>query len=121
MAAAGCLGQTRSAEDQRQTAIALEQQGNASAAETAWRAFLKDHPSDSEAYAHLGFLEARQEHYTEAVTFYRKALALNPAMPGLRLNLGLALFKSGELKEAIQTFKSSLKSAAEVLTRMRCA
>jgi tetratricopeptide (TPR) repeat protein len=42
---------------------------------------------------------------------YRKALALNPAMPGLRLNLGLALFKGGELKEAIQTFLPLLKSA----------
>ena len=31
-------------------------------------------------------------------------------MPGLRLNLGLALFKGGELKEAIQTFTPLLKS-----------
>jgi tetratricopeptide (TPR) repeat protein len=31
-------------------------------------------------------------------------------MPGLRLNLGLALFKGGELKEAIQTFTPVLKS-----------
>jgi tetratricopeptide (TPR) repeat protein len=88
----------------RETAVALEQQGKFPEAESAWRAVLKTHPSSAEAYAHLGLLEARQEHYKEAVPFYRKALALNPAMPGLRLNLGLALFKGGELKPAVQEF-----------------
>jgi tetratricopeptide (TPR) repeat protein len=71
---------------------------------------LKSHPANAEAYAHLGLLEARQEHYAEAVPLYRKALALNPAMPGLRLDLGLSLFKSGALKEAIQTFTPLLKN-----------
>jgi tetratricopeptide (TPR) repeat protein len=98
------------AQNERQTAIALEQQGNDSAAETAWRALLQIHPGNSEAYAHLGLLEARQGRYAEAVPLYRKALALAPAMPGLRLNLGLSLFKSGALKEAIQTLTPLLKS-----------
>src|SRR5207248_2393220 len=40
----------------------------------------------------------------------RKALSLDPAMPGLRMNLGLALFKSGELKPAIETFNLLLKT-----------
>jgi tetratricopeptide (TPR) repeat protein len=44
------------------------------------------------------------------VSFYRKALALNPSMPGLKLNLGLALFKAGEMREAIQVFRPLLKS-----------
>ncbi len=58
----------------------------------------------------MGLLEARQEHFKESVLFYRKALAQNPEMPGLRLNLGLALFKGGELKQAIQIFAPLLKS-----------
>jgi tetratricopeptide (TPR) repeat protein len=120
MEAAGGRGQTSAAgEDQRQTAFALEQQGNNAEAEAAWRALLKVHPANAEAYAHLGFLEARQERYTEAVPLYRKALALNPAMPGLRLNLGLSLFKSGALKESIQTFtpllNGQLPSSPEAL------
>jgi tetratricopeptide (TPR) repeat protein len=111
MAAANCLGQEAAAADnQRQTAISLEQEGKNAEAEAAWRAFLKVQPANPEAYAHLGFLEARQERYSEAVALYRKALALNPAMPGLRLNLGLALFKAGDLKQAIQTFDLLLKS-----------
>jgi tetratricopeptide (TPR) repeat protein len=111
MVATRCQGQTAAAADrQRQEALALEQQGKNAEAEVAWRAFLKAYPSSPEPWAHLGLLEARQEHYKEAVPLYRKALVLNPAFPELRLNLGLALFKSGELKQAIQEFKPLLKS-----------
>jgi tetratricopeptide (TPR) repeat protein len=111
IAAANCPAQTPGErENARQTATALEQQGDNAAAETAWRDFAKAHPANAEAYAHLGLLEARQEHYSQAVPFYRKAIALNPSMPSLRLNLGLSLFKSGSLKEAIQTFTPILKS-----------
>jgi tetratricopeptide (TPR) repeat protein len=118
--AAASQGQTAAVdEDRRQTAFALEQQGNNAEAETAWRAVLKDRPADSEVLAHLGFLEAKQEHYKDAVTFYRRALALNPAIPGLRLDLGLALFKGGDLKDAIGTFgillRSEPKSSSESL------
>jgi tetratricopeptide (TPR) repeat protein len=96
------------AQSQRKIALALEQQGKNSEAEAAWRLYLKDYPSSSESYAHLGLLEARQEHYADAILLYRKALAMNPAIPGLRLNLGLALFKGGELKQAIAEFKPLL-------------
>ncbi|HEY1987217.1 MAG TPA: tetratricopeptide repeat protein [Terracidiphilus sp.] len=96
---------------QRDTAFALEQQGKFSEAESAWRSILKTNPANAEACAHLGFLESRQEHYKQAATLYRKALALDPSMPGLRMNLGLALFKAGDLKEAVQTFTPLLKRA----------
>jgi tetratricopeptide (TPR) repeat protein len=106
-----CLGQAATTPDQqRQTTISLEQQGKNPEAEDAWRLYLKAHPSNPEPYAHLGLLEAHQEHYKEAVPLYRKALALNPAFPSLRLNLGLALFKGGEMKQAILEFKPLLKS-----------
>lgn len=55
--------------------------------------------------AHIGLLEARQQHFREAVPYYRKALAINPNVPGLRLNLALALFKGGQIKEAIPEFE----------------
>lgn len=92
-------------------AFALEQQGRFDEAEAAWRAVLKQHPNSADPYAHLGFLEAHQQHYHEAIPMYRKALALNPSMPGLRLNLGLAQFKAGELKDAVQTFLPLLRAA----------
>jgi tetratricopeptide (TPR) repeat protein len=94
----------------RQQAMTLEQQGNVTAAETAWHAVLKTQPSSAEAYAHLGLLAARQEHYKQAVPLYRKALELNPSIPGLRFNLGLALFKGGELRSALGEFQRLLKA-----------
>jgi tetratricopeptide (TPR) repeat protein len=114
IAAVTCQAQALQTPDQqRQAAFALEQQGQYSEAEDIWRAVLTKHPNgDAEAYAHLGFLEARQEHYKGAVAFYRKAAALNPSMPELQLNLGLALFKSGELRQAIQVFTPLFKKSA---------
>lgn len=94
---------------ERDAAVSLEQQGRAADAEAAWRDILRSRPGDAEAYAHLGFLESRQEHYSQAVLFYRKASALNPSMPGLQLNFGLALFKAGELRAAIGAFAPLLK------------
>jgi tetratricopeptide (TPR) repeat protein len=96
-------------QEKRAAAIGLEQEGRLAEAETAWRDVLSMRPSDAEACAHLGLLEAHQEHYKEAIVLYRKALAINPTMPGVRLNLGLSLFKSGEMKEAIQIFTQLLR------------
>jgi tetratricopeptide (TPR) repeat protein len=95
----------------RQSALAFEQQGDIAASEQAWRALLKAHPSDPEPYAHLGLLQAHQQHYKQAIPLYRKALALKPSVPGLRLNLALALFKAGELKAAVPELTALLKSA----------
>lgn len=105
------LAQTAAELDpQREAALALEQQGKLPEAEEAWRGLLKAHPGNAEAYANLGLLEARQERYAEAVPLYRKAMALDPGMPGLRLNYGLSLFKSGAMKEASTVFLPLLKS-----------
>ena len=110
-AAAGWGQAARPVDQQEQAAVALEQQNKAAEAEAAWRAYSKAHPASPEPYAHMGLLEARQEHYTEAIGLYRKALRLNPNVPGLRLNLGLALFKGGQPKEAIVEFRTLLKGA----------
>jgi len=105
-----CRAQSAPASDpQRLTAFALEQHGQYPEAEAAWNAVLKAHPDDAEANAHIGFLEAREEHYTQAIDHYRRAMERNPSMPGLRLNLGLSLFKSGALKQAIAVFTPLLK------------
>src|SRR6185437_2102393 len=76
LAASNVVGQQASFEQQRQAAIALEQQGKNSEAEVAWRAVLAAQPNSAEAYAHIGFLEARQERYPQAIREYKKALVL---------------------------------------------
>jgi tetratricopeptide (TPR) repeat protein len=107
-----CLTQTPpSASQQRDQAFALQQQGNLPAAEAAWQAILKSHPTDAEACANIGVLESQQQHYPDAVRYYRRAAALNPSMPGLQMNLGLALFKAGDLKSAAHVFEPLLRRA----------
>jgi tetratricopeptide (TPR) repeat protein len=100
----------RSQSDARQAAFLLEQQGKTVEAEAAWTALSKAHPTDPEPFAHLGLLEAHQEHYAEAITSYRKAMALNPTMPRLQFNLGLAYFKAADYKESLQQFEPLLKT-----------
>ncbi|UWZ84347.1 tetratricopeptide repeat protein [Occallatibacter riparius] len=111
LAATAAVGQQSSYTIQRQQALALEQQRNFSEAESAWQTLSKTHPENPEPYAHIAVLEARQEHYKEAIPLYRKALEMNPHVPGLRFNLALALFKDGQLKEAIPEFSALLKTA----------
>lgn len=109
---APCQGQVAPAGNaQKQAALALEQQNKLVEAEAAWRAYSRAHPADPEPYAQLGLLESRQGHYADAVPLYRKALHLDPRVPGVRLNLGLALFKGGRPKEAIVEFNTLLGAA----------
>jgi tetratricopeptide (TPR) repeat protein len=110
---AGWSLQARSQKVTEQTAASLEQQGKTTEAEEAWKAVSNAQPANPLPFAHLGLLEARQEHYTQAIALYRKAMALNPTMPGLHLNLGLAYFKDGEYKKAIEIFTPLLKAAAQ--------
>ncbi len=89
--------------------MALEQQGRNAEAEQVWQGIAQAQPHDAEAFAHLGLLEARQQHYDEAVALYRKALAIAPSLPGLELNLGLALFKGNHFQESIEPFTAELR------------
>ena len=88
----------------------LDQHDSGTESEAALIASSKAHPADPMPLAQLGLLEARQGRLPQAIVFYRKAMALKPNMPGLRLNFGLALFKDGQYKEAIQIFTPMLKS-----------
>jgi tetratricopeptide (TPR) repeat protein len=114
--AVACFAQVETAPlSRRQQALALEQLGRTAEAEDAWRAVANDEPSNPEPYAHLGLLESKQQHYKEAIPLYQKALEIGPDIPGVRLNLGLALFKGGELKESIVEFTRLLQSQPDNL------
>ena len=96
--------------DPGQVAFSLERQGKLPEAEAAWRSLARQYPANPEPLAHVGLIEARQEHYAEAIKFYKRAMALNPAMPGLRLNLGIALFKTGDYSESVADLEPLLKA-----------
>src|SRR5580704_3847501 len=105
-----CVLPELSQDDQRAAALSREHQERFAEGESAWNILSRKNPSNPEPFAHLGFLEARQEHYPEAIVFYHKAMVLNSSMPGLRLNLGLALYKIGEYEQSIQMFGLLLKA-----------
>ncbi len=96
--------------DPGQVAFSLEREGKLAEAEAAWSEIAKQYPTNPEPLAHIGFIESRQGHYTEATTYYMRAMALNPHMPGLQLNLGLAFFKAGDYKRSIAELNPLLKA-----------
>ncbi|MBW4037855.1 MAG: tetratricopeptide repeat protein [Acidobacteria bacterium] len=99
-----------SMENQSQALQSGTQQPHSTHAAEAWSNAAKAHPLDPIPLANLGLLEARQGHYPQAIVLYRKAMALQPSLPGLRLNMGLAYFKDSQFEEAIRTLTPLLKS-----------
>ena len=95
---------------QAATSQQLDQNENGTESEPVLIALSKAHPTDPLPLARLGLLEARRGNLPQAIVFYRRAMLLKPNLPGLRLNLGLALFKDGQYKEAIQIFTPLLNS-----------
>ena len=91
------MGQQEDPAQIRIEAMALEKQGLNAEAEQIWNGIAKADPRDAEALAHLGLLEARQEHLGAAIDYYRRAAAINSDLPGLQMNMGLALFKSDSI------------------------
>lgn len=94
-------------------ALDLEQAGKVAEARKAWEQVVKLQPRNGQAFAHLGLLEARAEDYPLAIEHYRKAKALDPKIPQLDLNLGLALFKTGDFAEAGKLFAAELAKTAK--------
>src|SRR5436309_1336410 len=64
--------------------IALEHEGKFAEAAEAWQALIKANPRDAAAFASLGLDLARQQKYAEAINAYKRAVALNPKLPGLQ-------------------------------------
>lgn len=109
LAAVAVVAPAAAQTDPGQIAYSLEREGRLPEAAAAWGALAKQYPSNPEPLAHLGLIESKQEHYPEAIKYYRRAMALNAAMPGLRLNLGIALFKAGDYRQAIADLDPLLK------------
>ncbi|MGA8089416.1 MAG: tetratricopeptide repeat protein [Terracidiphilus sp.] len=109
LTASALMGQQEDRASTRQRAMALEQSGQNAEAEQVWNGIAKADPQNAEALAHLGLLEARQEHYERSIAYYRQASAIDPDLPGLQMNLGLALFKAAQFPDAIRSFTAELK------------
>ena len=91
----------------------LERAGDWAASEALYREVLKQAPSSAEVVGNLGVVLARQEKFDEAISMYRRALRLHPALYPLHLNLGLACYKIGQRPEAIREFRLYLARDAD--------
>ena len=61
---------------------------------------------DISALANAGLALSREGKYSVAAECYREALSINPKIPDIQLNLGLAEFKSGHFRAAIAPLRA---------------
>lgn len=93
-----------------QQAQALEAKGDLAGAEKVWRTITKSHPGDYRYWTSLGIVLAREQKLPDAIAAYRKALLLHPDATVTRLDLGLAYFKSGNLKLAVPQLEAAARA-----------
>lgn len=87
-------------------AYAAQQRGDAALAVSKYQELLRLQPDMIGAHANLGVVLVSLGRYDEAITQYNIALAEAPGDPALRLDLGLAYFKKGDLAGAAAQFAS---------------
>src|SRR5262249_27341272 len=71
----------------------------------------QQHPPQALEQARLGVSLAQNGRDTEAIRAYQRAIAIDPTLPGIDLNLGLAYFKSGKFREALPSFEKENANA----------
>jgi protein O-GlcNAc transferase len=82
----------------------LEQLPDASA---AYQRSLQLNPMLSRAWYSSGCLESSRKEYAAAIACFRRALQIHPDWREARHNLGLALFKLGQVEEALDLFRQA--------------
>ncbi len=85
-------------------ALGAQQAGRFDDAVRDYRLLLKQYPNIFEIRSNLGVALAGQGLYIEAIAEYKRALALK-SNTQVRLNLALAYYKTGDLRQAIDTLK----------------
>ena len=83
----------------------LQTLGRLSDAKTAYHRSLQLNPKLSRAWYSAGCAENSRKDYAAAIAFFRSALEIHPDWPEAQHNLGLALFKLGQVEEALGLFR----------------
>ena len=89
--------------------------GEIDEAERSFRAVILLNPQAAGAYANLGVIEMRREHWRQAREMFRHAEALARDVPGIRLNIGLSFYRQGDYAAAIGPFKSVVRDVPSAL------
>jgi tetratricopeptide (TPR) repeat protein len=99
-----CASAQSSPQEVMKQALAAQQAGRFEEAVEGYRLLLKQYPNIFEIRSNLGAALAGEGLYGEAITEYKRALALKPNAQ-VRLNLALAYYKTGNFRSAIETLK----------------
>jgi Flp pilus assembly protein TadD len=89
-------------------ALALERQGDFTAAITSYRLGLRDNPRDPRILQNMAIAFTKTGQPDEAIRQYRRALELDPTLTGAHYGIAFLLIKRGELSAAAQHLRSFL-------------
>jgi tetratricopeptide (TPR) repeat protein len=107
VAAGAACAQSSSPDRLFRDAVAAQQHGDDALAVRKYQELLKRYPDAIEVRANLGAALAKLGRYDEAIVQYRAVLAKKDNAD-LRLNLALAYYKKGALREAVQQLDTLL-------------
>jgi tetratricopeptide (TPR) repeat protein len=91
-----------------QQALEYERQGAYPEAEKIWEQITIEDPHDSDAWAHLGLVRALEGKNSDAIVAYHEAIQLHSHLPGLQIDLALALFKQQRFKDAVPVLQTAI-------------
>ncbi len=99
---------------------ALVRQGNQEAAAESLRRGLELYPESATAHADLGLLLAQQQEYDTAAAHFSRALAIDSTLAKAHWGMGRVREFQGQLAEAIEHYRASMRSQAnpEVMSRL---
>jgi Flp pilus assembly protein TadD len=89
-------------------ALALERQGDFTAAITSYRLGLRDNPRDPRILQNMAIAFTKTGQPDEAVRHYRRALELDPTLTGAHYGIAFLLLKRGESEPAARHLRAFL-------------
>lgn len=89
-------------------ALALERQGDYTAAITSYRLGLRDNPRDPRILQNMAIAFTKTGQPDEAIRHYRRALELDPTLTGAHYGIAFLLLKRGETEPAAQHLRAFL-------------
>ncbi|MHB1326667.1 MAG: tetratricopeptide repeat protein [Gemmatimonadales bacterium] len=89
-------------------ALALERQGDFSAAITSYRLGLREHPDDPRILQNMAIAFTKTGQPDEAIRHYRRALELDSSLTGAHYGLAFLLLKRGNEEKAAEHLRAFL-------------
>jgi tetratricopeptide (TPR) repeat protein len=91
-------------------ALALERQGDFTAALTSYRLALRDHPTDLRVLQNMAIAFTKTNQHDDAIRYYRKALEIDQKTGGAHYGLAFLLIQRGENETAAEHLRAFLAS-----------